>query len=815
MTHSISPENVIQHMEVPGERGLFVVGCFEKRVTLLSQQVRALNIVFALHQNKRLKAGSKVAVIGGGVAGMTAAAAAARLGCDVTLLEKKNALLYILRGNTTRLIHPHVYDWPLEGAEREDAALPLLSWKAGLASGVVKQLENAWAALPERSKIAAIFNVESIHIEMEGNRAGQRLITWNISSSTTSSHEEDSFDVVLLTVGFGLERKVDGIQWSSYWDNDRLNQPVRGSSSERYLISGCGDGGLVDLLRIRLDEFRHERVLKEFLSASSLGPLKTRLLEIEEQARQLDDEAASSAHIVKQYKELPYLDELDEKIGSRLRGDTTAVLNGLGTRPLTLQSSILNRLLVSRLLFRFGVHYRPGRFKSQKQGEQYEVRFDTGKPEIFNHIICRHGPHPSALEEEFQSIWSKCELVRARNVLDQTRWPLWPRGFFGPEDEPNERRPSSSSQPVHSPNPGGESHGGSAGAVAVQQPGRPEPVSQRAVVSLEPRSEPSRDKAVDTRRERPDSDVLLKGSSKTHVTLRFQDALTATPAKPEPVSRRAAVSSDSRSEPSNNKAEGTKRERSGPEPLMTGSPAVDAVGASLPRERSASPGASQPAQEPVVATEQRPAGQDSKDSPAAPKSGGKSMSAGAVLLIGAAVGFLLLKDRQQVAASDTNESDRRRTGVVNTPPPSSKSPGGASSEGNSSAKLRQLHRVRSLQSGEQSQTLAALPPGVFAFVDPAAQFLSLQAPTARVQSSDNVEVHRLSDGRFHLVGYVWDVESRALGTGRSTPVFLFPRPYGRSQVLVSIPFDRIRSAHVKSEQGQRSLSLEVGGSTEM
>ena len=59
----VTTADVLTHMRV--EEGLYVVGCFEKRVTLLSQQVRALNLVHSLRIEGLLAEGSSIAVIGG------------------------------------------------------------------------------------------------------------------------------------------------------------------------------------------------------------------------------------------------------------------------------------------------------------------------------------------------------------------------------------------------------------------------------------------------------------------------------------------------------------------------------------------------------------------------------------------------------------------------------------------------------------------------------------------------------------------------------------------------------------------------------
>lgn len=124
-------------MAVPGLSDVYVLGCFERRVTIYSQQVRALNLIYALHKAKsNFGPSTRVAVIGGGVAGLTVAAAAAYRRCRVHLLERKPQLLHLLEGNYTRWVHPHIYDWPFPGAENPWADLPILDWRAASAGEV-------------------------------------------------------------------------------------------------------------------------------------------------------------------------------------------------------------------------------------------------------------------------------------------------------------------------------------------------------------------------------------------------------------------------------------------------------------------------------------------------------------------------------------------------------------------------------------------------------------------------------------------------------------------------------------------------------
>src|SRR4051794_37203117 len=55
-------------------KNLYLLGTFEKGLTIYNQQVRALNLVWAMIQTAPKAALRKVAVIGGGFAGLTAAA---------------------------------------------------------------------------------------------------------------------------------------------------------------------------------------------------------------------------------------------------------------------------------------------------------------------------------------------------------------------------------------------------------------------------------------------------------------------------------------------------------------------------------------------------------------------------------------------------------------------------------------------------------------------------------------------------------------------------------------------------------------------
>jgi len=418
----VSTLDIIRHMEVPNERGVFILGSLESRVTLYSQQVRALNLVHALFEQGQLQSGSRVAVVGGGAAGLTAAVGAAVRGCQVTLLEERSTLLPLWRQNRSRWLHPHIYDWPREGSEADEAHLPVLNWKAGLARDVADQLLAAWNTLAERYGIQVHTGAKDVTLQRQATSG--RPLTWNTERFHTAR-----FDVVILAVGFGLERQQEGVPLRSYWDDDNLESPQKELSKPKkeILISGTGDGGLVEILRVRLSDFRHECFVKDFLSDASLQEVKRRLLKLEEEllhGKFPEDE------LFEQYDKLPVPPALDEKLRQRLRPDTTAVLNGMGPFALSARASILNRFLASRLI-RLGVTYEPGKFKVKPlKGGGYKVTFlKSTKARNFDEVIIRHGAESALkplIERSFKGIWKEVEdSLRALAKLDQTRTRLW------------------------------------------------------------------------------------------------------------------------------------------------------------------------------------------------------------------------------------------------------------------------------------------------------------------------------------------------------------------------------------------------------
>jgi hypothetical protein len=164
-----------------GNRPLFFIGTFHTGVTVLSQQVRALNLAWAFVEDRQLtllKSSAtprkKVAIVGAGFAGVTFAAALLEKGvaADITIFEERDTLIPMQQGSDSRWLHPRIYDWPADGSESSAAMLPVLNWTAARASDVAVQILAEWKRLssPARERISLFCN--SRHLQVHEVRAG-------------------------------------------------------------------------------------------------------------------------------------------------------------------------------------------------------------------------------------------------------------------------------------------------------------------------------------------------------------------------------------------------------------------------------------------------------------------------------------------------------------------------------------------------------------------------------------------------------------------------------------------------------------------
>ena len=233
----------------------------ERRVTVYSQQCRALNLIWLLHETAVLDAERRqVAVMGAGAGGLTAAAAAAYKGCDVFLISDSPEAMPLQRFARHRWLHPHIFEWPAEGWWKDDAGLPLLNWKAGDAHSVRQEILAQFDDARGRARVHDCFGVDDVVVEPGDDQVDHATVSW---TEPDGRHERHEVDAAVLAVGFGSERCHTFIRppvyRDSYWDDPG----IRWASPGHVLISGGGDGALTEVLHAALGEsFEHEDILE-------------------------------------------------------------------------------------------------------------------------------------------------------------------------------------------------------------------------------------------------------------------------------------------------------------------------------------------------------------------------------------------------------------------------------------------------------------------------------------------------------------------------------------------------------------------------
>ena len=379
----------------PNQERLYFLGTFDRRITFYSQQVRALRLAHALDETGAILPSHTVAVVGAGAAGVTIAMALALMGHDVTLYDPADDILHLQSGSD-RLLHPHIYEWPRVGSLDSQAGLPILDWTAGSGAQVCAALQQSFESALGRLSARLHFKHRHRLERLERHNGDWRL---TLKHEGTDVHRIKQH--VVLCIGFGAERECGGVIPTDYWKQNAIgtnaNEP---EAPAKYLVSGNGDGGLTELLRLLITNFEHVAFTRSFLGMFSGNALREAAdLSFEGAAVGDDLEVSFQLHLRPVLEENGILDRL----APLLRHDRHVTINSSGPLYAAAKASQLNQCMVFALL------------ETAKQAELPVVRSlghmdnvepaagggmtavgiaDGGSPvtTIFKHVIARHGP---------------------------------------------------------------------------------------------------------------------------------------------------------------------------------------------------------------------------------------------------------------------------------------------------------------------------------------------------------------------------------------------------------------------------------------
>lgn len=443
----ISADIALSGHELSDKIPLYTIGSFDKQVTVLSQQTRALNLAWALIETNKVPVRGdgkkcKVAVVGAGFAGMTFAAGLINKGadCDLYMFEQRDSLLPLQQGSDTRWLHPHIYDWPASGSEASAAMLPVLNWTAARSSDVVVQVLSEWkqVVLNKPNKLRLFCNARHVQIAGCKDHAEKARLEWVgekrtpedgtiLEAGEQTAGAAETFDIIVLAVGFGVEKAK-----ASYWRNETVGQPNLNEPRRTYLLSGQGDGAMVDLFRIRISQFRQDRILDELFADQPELIDELKLLRQSYERREIGLFEKFESLTASDSKFCAKMKEVIGGLNRRLRRDTDVVLKLLVRNiaellePSSSRMSFQNALLVY-LLYRCG-----GFTPTTDKGADLRQRFAISK----DSVIARHGVRPlgqlkAMLPKDITKHIEKKRKECPDSFAVQPDKSLWKGGYFG------------------------------------------------------------------------------------------------------------------------------------------------------------------------------------------------------------------------------------------------------------------------------------------------------------------------------------------------------------------------------------------------
>lgn len=302
----------------------------EARVTIYSQQCRAINLVCALRERDPELAGKSIAIVGAGAAGMTAATALRAIGVperQIAIYECAASPLYTQRASYGRFLHPRLFHWPEPGWDDGRAGLPVADWSAEYAAAVRDRILADCASLP----IRFCTYVESMERRGEHVRIRARPLDHRVPNYAT-------FDLVLVATGFPVEPKVNGTLGGTYWHGLDGLDDLRGEVH----VVGDGDGALTEVLTMLIDRHGHA-VVEQLCRELPLHRLdELHIADLEAQGKP-SPEANPKPSDVASWRLEALLHQLARK------GPRSVVIHA--KHPLSGKSFLLNRALVSHWIW--------------------------------------------------------------------------------------------------------------------------------------------------------------------------------------------------------------------------------------------------------------------------------------------------------------------------------------------------------------------------------------------------------------------------------------------------------------------------------
>lgn len=416
---------ILNATEVAGRMGtVYSIGSFGRHVSFRAQQNRALNLVWALHEAGRIRPDRKAAVIGAGVTGLTAAAALVSHGCIVDVFERGIGAMPRQSETEHRLVHPTINAWP-DSPLSITTELPFMEWHVGQCNVISRKLGEQFRSLCTPSG-GILSNMPAERI----NAIASNVV------EVTSGLATRPYGLVIVATGFGEETQVSGFPEFEYWEDDHLQRDRTTLNSVQFIVSGCGDGGMIDALRIVNLDF--EKGMLAFEAAAEL--LDSEVARIVRQGEE------TAAGLTKDFKKAAALDQAYLKAAEYLatHPDHAELAQRLteslerfpgivyltDTRwdpPFSMNAAPIHKLLVEFARQKGKIAYANGPVTQTSDG--YDLDGMTFRPFPHTRVIVRHGANARHMLLELLKKSEVDEIERKQRDADFLSAKLWEDNF--------------------------------------------------------------------------------------------------------------------------------------------------------------------------------------------------------------------------------------------------------------------------------------------------------------------------------------------------------------------------------------------------
>jgi Pyridine nucleotide-disulphide oxidoreductase len=329
--------------------GIYFIGNYSGRINFFAQQTRALNLVWALITKQRIEAGDRVGIIGGGLAGVTAAVALFQRDVEPELFEQNQTLFRYQKNTATRHVHPSVNFWP-NMPLFPCTNFPFLNWHEGTPAEIISAIRKE---VDDRFKnIRFETSSQVTTVDPEGDNLFLRVRRWLPEGENII--RKGPYKAVIVACGFGLEKRPPSLPPGvphSYWHNDDVLPPANQiGTREHVMVSGNGDGGLIDIIRASLERFENGREIIELAKTLDTAIMRRTVEQMTKLESQKGEAHWNDQGAVEPYMQLPTSQAFETRLKSNLSSDFKITFNSSVAGLFGPNSSVIHRIIVSHLI---------------------------------------------------------------------------------------------------------------------------------------------------------------------------------------------------------------------------------------------------------------------------------------------------------------------------------------------------------------------------------------------------------------------------------------------------------------------------------